>query len=92
MGQIFDHIDILYIFMCNIITYLIIQWIPKDLGTWMKRLISTVVAVGLGALGIFVLDHSAEAIFCSFFIQFLMYDYVIKWFLKKISSSSSSQE
>lgn len=83
LENVLNNLNFVYIFMCNIVTYLIIRVIPKDPSTAWKRVISTVVAVLLGLAGIFWLDYDREAVFCSFFVQFLMYDYVIKWFINK---------
>ena len=87
LENIVNNLNIVYIFMCNIVTYLIIKIIPKDPATGWKRLISAVVAILLGIAGIYWLDYDRESIFCSFFVQFLMYDYVIKWFLNKYDTS-----
>lgn len=88
--NIINNLNILYIFMCNIVTYLVIKSIPKDPSTLWKRVISTVVAILLGTAGIFWLNYDKEAIFCSFFVQFLMYDYVIKWFLNKYDTTGKN--
>jgi hypothetical protein len=83
LDSIINNLNILYIFLCNIATYIIIKSIPKDIPTLGKRGISAGVAVVLGVIGIFLMQWDKEAVFCSFFVQFLMYDYVIKWFLDK---------
>lgn len=90
LDGIINHLNILYIFLCNIVTYLVIKSIPKDPSTLWKRVISTVVAVALGLVCIFWLNYDKEAIFCSFFVQFLMYDYVIKWFLNKYDTTNKN--
>lgn len=90
LENIINNLNILYIFMCNIVTYLVIKSIPKDPSTLWKRVISTVVAILLGAAGIFWLNYDKESIFCSFFVQFLMYDYVIKWFLNKYDTTGKN--
>lgn len=84
-GELWNSIDLLYVFMCNIVTYLIISCIPTkvDLATGWKRLISAVVAVLLGIACVRFLGHEHEKVFYGFFLQFLMYDYVLKWLLKK---------
>ena len=89
LNEVLNHLNILYIFMCNVMTYIVIGCFNKDLSTGSKRLISTIVALGLGAACIFWMHYDHEAIFCSFFVQFLMYDYVIKWFLKKMDTDKS---
>lgn len=88
--NVFNNLNFVYIFVCNIVTYLIIKAIPKDLTTIWKRMISAVVAVLLGLAGIFWLGYDKEAIFCSFFVQFLMYDYVIKWIVNKCDMSDKA--
>lgn len=85
--SVINNLNIPYIFMCNIVTYLVIKSIPKDPSTIWKRIISTVVAILLGAAGILWMNYDKEAVFCSFFVQFLMYDYVIKWFINKYGTS-----
>lgn len=87
LDGIISHLNIVYIFMCNIVTYLIIRCIPRNPSTIWKRVISAVVASALGIAGIIWLNYDKEAIFCSFFVQFLMYDYVIKWFLNKFGTT-----
>lgn len=87
--NIVGNLNMVYIFACNIVTYLIIKSIPKDPTTIWKRVISTVVAILLGIIGVFWLKYDKEAIFCSFFVQFLMYDYVIKWFITKYGADKT---
>jgi len=82
-ADILKYFNFIYIFMCNVITYVIIMFIPKDPSTGWKRVISAVVAVVTGILFIMVWHVNKEAILCSFFVQFLMYDYVIKEFLRR---------
>lgn len=88
-NEVLQNLNFVYIFMCNIVTYLIIKIIPKDLTTIWKRIISTVVAIILGIAGIFWFAYDKETIFCSFFVQFLMYDYVIKSFVNKYGSNKN---
>lgn len=92
LSEIFNHLNILYIFLCNVVTYIVISCFSKDLATGWKRLISAVVALVLGVVCIFWMHYDHEAIFCSFFVQFLMYDYVIKWFLDKINTDKNKME
>lgn len=87
-SEIFNHLNIMYIFMCNVLTYIIISCCGKDISTGWKRLISTIVALALGAVCIFWMHYDHEAIFCSFFVQYLMYDYVIKWFINKLNTGT----
>lgn len=90
LDQIVTSLNILYIFLCNIVTYLIIKSIPKDIPTLGKRGISAGVAMIFGVIGILWLNWDKEAVFCSFFVQFLMYDYIIKWFLDKYGVNTKS--
>ena len=85
LEEVFKNFNFPYIFICILCTYLIITAIHKDLHTWIKRIISTVVAVGTGLLFILVWHADHIQILCSFLAQYLMYDYVIKWFLKKVT-------
>lgn len=93
LDNIWQYVDIIYILVCNVITYLIISG-AKDkekLTTTWKRLISTVVAIIIGMIMIRVFQHNQESIFVSFFLQFLMYDYILKWFFKKLEVEKSIQ-
>ena len=90
LEQIISSLNILYIFLCNIVTYLIIKSIPKDIPTLGKRGISAGVAIVFGIVGILWLKWDKEAVFCSFFVQFLMYDYIIKWFLDKYGANTKT--
>jgi uncharacterized membrane protein HdeD (DUF308 family) len=86
-------IDIMYIIMCNIATYAVIKMIvavrEKDLKTSWKRIISAIVAAVLGFISIKG-GHDREAVFYGFFIQFIVYDYLWKWAVKKLENFSNS--
>lgn len=90
MEEVLEHfwnsIDVVYVLMCNLITYLIITCFPngKEMSTGAKRVISTIVAIGTGHVFVTQLGHPREMIFYGFFVQFLMYDYILKWFFRKI--------
>lgn len=88
-----ESIDVMYIILCNVTTYVILTAIPKakDIATGWKRLISAVVAVLIGLLCVYRFDHEPEPIFYGFFIQFLMYDYVLKWFFKKLDEKKDEE-
>lgn len=91
LENIINNLNILYIFLCNITTYVIIKSIPKDIHTLWKRGISAIVAIVLGIIGIIWMNWDKESVFCSFFVQFLMYDYVIKWFLGKYGTHNEQK-
>ena len=90
MELIFDdflqNIDVLYIILCNICTYIFISAWPKgkELKTGWKRLISAVMAFIIGWIMVERFNHPFEQVFYGFFIQFLMYDYVLKVLFKKL--------
>ena len=86
LEQFWNSIDVVYVLMCNLITYLIITCFPngKEMSTGAKRVISTIVAIGTGYVFVTQLGHPREMIFYGFFVQFLMYDYILKWFFRKI--------
>lgn len=97
MQIVLGHVDIIYILMCNVVTYFAITIIQKfckkiKLTKWTKRLISAILGAGLGALVVFVFKHSAESVFYSFFIQFLTWDYFFKEIKKKVKSKNKSTE
>ena len=89
-----ENIDAMYILLCNVSTYIILTAIPKakQVATGWKRLISAVVAVLIGLLCIYRFHHEPEPVFYGFFLQFLMYDYVLKWFFKKIDGTPKKEE
>lgn len=86
-------IDVIYIIMCNIATYAVIKMgetiFSKDFSTIIKRIISAVVAF---LLGVFLIHkgHNEEAILYGFFIQFVVYDYLLKWLLNKLKAFSEN--
>lgn len=86
LEQFWNSIDVVYVLMCNLITYIIITCFPngKEMGTGIKRIISTIVAIATGYVFVAQLGHPVENIFYGFFLQFLMYDYILKWFFRKI--------
>ena len=93
LNNVWQYVDIVYILVCNVITYLIISS-AKDkekLTTTWKRLISTVVAIIMGMIMIRIFQHDQESIFVSFFLQFLMYDYILKWLFKKLEMEKFTQ-
>lgn len=92
-NNIWQYVDIVYILVCNVITYLIISNIndKEKLTTLWKRLTSTIVAIIIGMIMIRVFQHNQESIFVSFFLQFLMYDYILKWFFKKLEVEKFTQ-
>lgn len=93
LNNVWQYVDIVYILVCNVITYLIISNIndKEKLTTSWKRLTSAVVAIIIGMIMIRVFHHNQESIFVSFFLQFLMYDYILKWFFKKLEVEKFTQ-
>lgn len=91
LQTILGYIDIIYIVMCNIITYVIINSIQIyynniKLKRWVKRSISALIGVLLGIVIVVCFGHNTETVFYSFFIQFLTWDYVIKEIKNKLQS------
>jgi hypothetical protein len=86
---VLEYIDVIYIVICNIITYLLISFIQnmktKKIPTSIKRAISAVVGISMGCVVILGFHHSLETVFYSFFIQFLTWDYFFKWLSKKFN-------
>lgn len=95
--RVLEYVDVIYIFMCNIITYMVINtiqtFVHKDkIKKGMKRIISAVVGVLLGVLMVFAFEHNGETVFYSFFIQFLTWDYVIKELKRKLTERKNKDE
>lgn len=95
--RVLEYVDVIYIFMCNIITYMVISTIQtlihKDkIKKGMKRIISAVVGITLGLLMVFAFGHNGETVFYSFFIQFLTWDYVIKELKHKLKNRKNTAD
>lgn len=96
-----QNVNIFYVFMCNLITYIVIDCIEnggdvkRNLKKNYKRLTSAISAIIIGyAMIKFESDVNPDIftqVFYGFFIQFLTWDYcfkdVIKFFKKKSNSS-----
>ena len=87
-------IDVMYIIMCNIATYAVIKMAEtvssKQLSTAWKRITSAIVAIILGFI-VVKMGHDKEAVFYGFFIQFIVYDYLWKWAIKKLEKFSNTE-
>lgn len=79
-----EKIDIIYIIICNIFTYVVLSPMPK-MKTWWKRLISAGCAILVDVAMYFGFGHSLEGIFYGFFLQFLTWDYLFKDLVQIIS-------
>ena len=91
---ILGSIDFLYIILCNTITWFVLETISltklkEKLTTWVKRLIATAVAVGLGAVMYYAFDRNFEAMFYGFFIQYLSWDYFFKALIERVRNTIS---
>ena len=84
------NIDLMYIVSCNAATYFVIKMIegarrkPIKLRTWWKRLISLIVAIGMGCMMYYGFNHEMEPLFYGAFIQFLTWDYLFKPIMKAL--------
>lgn len=95
--MILEYVDVMYIFMCNLITYLVISTLQSigikgKLKKGWKRLLSACIGIIMGVLMVFVFEHRGETVFYSFFIQFLTWDYVIKELKEKLSGKKKDTE
>ena len=94
--SVFGTLDITYIVLCNIITYLVIQTIESIKGSTIKkgwkRAVSAISALGLAFLMWIALKHDGEALFYGFFIQFLTWDYLFKGWLNKLQNTFGNDE
>lgn len=90
LEDIISNIDIMYIVACNAATYFLIKLIDsglkkgKKLKTWPKRVIATLVAIGLGLLMYYKFEHPMEPLFYGAFIQFITWDYLFKPITKNL--------
>lgn len=98
LSQLLGGMDVMYILMCNVVTYVIIsvvsQLVPKtfEFKKIYKRLISAVGAIALGIVMCQCFDHDAQSLFYGFFIQFITWDYVFKGWLNKLYGIFGSNE
>lgn len=98
-SYVLNTLDISYILLCNIITFLIITSIErypkifkKTLKTFDKKIISSVVAIILGIICTKWFNHNFEYIFYGFFLQFFTYDYIWKYIIKKLNDINKTKE
>ena len=93
---ILGSIDFLYIILCNTITWFVLEsfsltkWKDK-MTTWVKRIIATAIAVGLGAIMYYGFHRSFEAMFYGFFIQYLSWDYFFKALIERVRNTISGK-
>lgn len=89
--MVLEYVDVIYIVICNVITYLLLNFIQKvsktKINKSLKRTISAIVGVFLGFLVVYGFGHNGETVFYSFFIQFLTWDYFFKWIKNKFKTS-----
>lgn len=89
--MVLEYVDVIYIVICNVITYLLLNFIQKisktKINKSLKRTISAIVGVFLGFLVVYAFGHNGETVFYSFFIQFLTWDYFFKWIKNKFKTS-----
>ncbi len=92
LEDIISNIDIMYIVACNAATYFVIKMIDgglkagHKLKTWPKRIVATLVAIGLGFLMYYRFEHPMEPLFYGAFIQFITWDYLFKPLTKNLHS------
>lgn len=97
IDTILGSIDFVYIILCNVITWFTIESLSltnfkSKLYTWTKRLISTIVAVALGAVMYYVFHRPFEAMFYGFFIQYLSWDYFFKALVERVRNVISGNK
>lgn len=94
--SLLEHIDIMYIVICNAGTYLLLQLIRLTTKikqtTLFKRIVSAVMAFALGLLMHFAWGHGVEPIFYGFFLQFISWDYFFKPIVKRIQKMISGED
>ena len=97
ISYITSNINIMYIIICNIVTYLVLNMCEmlnnerKMKRIW-KRIIAFGIALGIGLAEIFLLKHSIDPIFYGMFIQFITWDYLFKPIMKRIMKKYESDE
>lgn len=88
LASLYEILCLPYILACNAATYFLLTLVEsasrKSLKTWHKRLWSAGVAAGLGVLFVLVFGYGLESIITGFFVQFIVYDYLLKPLIKRI--------
>ena len=97
IDQLLEIIDVVYILVCNAATYFIITFFESVNGkmtllTWTKRLLSAAVAFILGSVFVKMFGHDLESIVVGFFVQFLVYDYLLKPTIKMLQQKLGVEE
>lgn len=97
IDQLLEIIDVVYILVCNAATYFIITFFESVNGkmtllTWTKRLLSAAVAFILGSVFVEMFGHDLESIVVGFFVQFLVYDYLLKPTIKMLQQKLGVEE
>lgn len=97
IDTILGSIDFLYIILCNVITWFILECLyltklKESLTTWVKRCIATGIAIVLGAVMYYAFHRSFEAMFYGFFIQYLSWDYFFKAIVERVRNTISGQK
>ncbi len=92
-----SNINIMYIIICNIVTYLVLNMCEmlnkeRKMKRLWKRIIAFGIALGIGLAEIFVLKHSIDPIFYGMFIQFITWDYLFKPVMKRIMKKYESDK
>ena len=87
LEALFQSIDIIYIVMCNVCTYAVLQFLQElkvKLDKWQKRATSAATAIVLAVVMVTYFHHNPEAVFYGFFMQFLTWDYFFKPFISML--------
>ncbi len=95
-SDVFETLDITYVVLCNIITYVLIQTIEslkgKTIKKGAKRVVSAISAFFLAAFMWIIMEHSGEGLFYGFFIQFLTWDYMFKGWIDRLQKITSKTD
>ena len=91
LEYLLDKVDLLYIIICNVFTYIVLSPFTK-LKTWWKRLISAGCAIVVAIPMHFAFGHGIEPLFYGFFLQFLTWDYIFKGIVKSISEKFNKKK
>lgn len=95
LETLFQSVDIVYIIICNVCTYAVLQFLKElkfKLDKWQKRIMSSIIAIVLGVILTMSFYHNPEAIFYGFFIQFLTWDYFFKPFIETLLNKTKGDK
>ncbi len=90
MIEIADYIDPSATIVICALTYFIITAFAASLKTWLKQLITLLIGIIVSVVYYFLFDTDLKILITSFSVSIVLYDFVIKHILRKLSIDYNS--